>query len=61
MKQILLISANRFCDPYPVYPLGLSYHKTYLLRFYHIGFQTAMDSIYYRFFFVVNTKYLLNI
>ena len=30
MKQILLISANRFCDPYPVYPLGLSYLKTYL-------------------------------
>ncbi|MGN0186554.1 MAG: lipid biosynthesis B12-binding/radical SAM protein [Paludibacteraceae bacterium] len=30
MKRILLLSANRFCDPYPVYPLGVSYLKTYL-------------------------------
>lgn len=29
-KNILLVSANRFCDPYPVYPVGVSYLKTYL-------------------------------
>lgn len=28
--SILLISANRHTSPYPVYPLGLSYLKTYL-------------------------------
>lgn len=31
-KNILLVSANRFCDPYPVYPVGVSYLKTYLTR-----------------------------
>lgn len=30
-KKFLLISANRLADPCPVYPLGLSYLKTYLL------------------------------
>lgn len=29
-KAILLISANRHCDPYPVYPIGLSYLSTYM-------------------------------
>lgn len=29
-KKIILISANRHKDPYPVYPLGLSYLKSYL-------------------------------
>lgn len=28
--KLLLISANRHQDPYPVYPLGVSYLKTYL-------------------------------
>jgi radical SAM superfamily enzyme YgiQ (UPF0313 family) len=28
--EILFVSANRYCDPYPVYPLGVSYLKTYL-------------------------------
>ena len=31
-KTILLVSANRHREPYPVYPLGLSYLKTYLDR-----------------------------
>lgn len=30
VKKIILISANRFCEPYPVYPLGVSYLKTFL-------------------------------
>jgi len=29
-KSILLISANKYCDPYPVYPIGLSYITTYM-------------------------------
>ncbi|HPT09354.1 MAG TPA: lipid biosynthesis B12-binding/radical SAM protein [Bacteroidales bacterium] len=29
-KKLLLISANRYVNPYPVYPLGLSYLTTYL-------------------------------
>jgi len=29
-KKILLISANQYADPYPVYPIGLSYLSTYL-------------------------------
>ena len=28
--DILFVSANRYCDPYPVYPLGVSYLTTYL-------------------------------
>ena len=28
--KMLLISANRLADPYPVYPIGLSYLQTYL-------------------------------
>lgn len=32
MRRILLISANRYKEPYPVYPLGLSYLKGYILR-----------------------------
>lgn len=30
IKNILLISANRLCEPYPVYPLALSYLKAEL-------------------------------
>ena len=29
-KKILLVSANQLAVPYPVYPLGISYLKTYL-------------------------------
>ena len=29
--RLALISANRHCDPYPVYPLGTAYLKSYLL------------------------------
>lgn len=29
-RKLLLISANRLADPYPVYPIGISYLKTYL-------------------------------
>ena len=32
LKTLLLVSANRLKEPYPVYPLGLSYLKTYLER-----------------------------
>lgn len=31
-KRILLISANKLIEPYPVYPLGLSYISTYLKK-----------------------------
>ncbi len=31
-KSILLISANRHCDPYPVYPIGISYLSTYISK-----------------------------
>jgi len=30
MKKLLLVSANQYTVPYPVYPLGLAYIKTYL-------------------------------
>ena len=29
-KKLLFVSANRYANPYPVYPLGLSYLYTYL-------------------------------
>ena len=29
-KKILLVSANRHADPYPVYPLGISYLSSFL-------------------------------
>lgn len=32
MRRILLISANRYKEPYPVYPLGLSYLKGYIIK-----------------------------
>ena len=31
-KKFLLVSANRYTDPYPVYPIGVSYLKTYLSK-----------------------------
>lgn len=31
-KAILLISANKYCDPYPVYPIGVSYLLTYMSK-----------------------------
>jgi len=30
MKKVLFVSANRYTNPYPVYPLGISYLFTYL-------------------------------
>ncbi len=30
MKRVLFISANRYKEPYPVYPIGISYLKAYL-------------------------------
>ncbi len=32
-KRLLLVSANRLSDPYPVYPIGVSYLQTYLGRY----------------------------
>ncbi len=32
MNKVLLISANRHTDPYPVYPIGVSYLKTYIQK-----------------------------
>ena len=29
-RKLVLISANRLADPYPVYPIGISYLRTYL-------------------------------
>ena len=29
-KKLLFVSANRYVNPYPVYPLGISYLFTYL-------------------------------
>ncbi|MBL6950664.1 MAG: cobalamin-dependent protein, partial [Bacteroidales bacterium] len=31
-KKLLLISANRYAVPYPVYPLGISYLESYLQK-----------------------------
>ncbi len=42
MKKIVLISANRFCEPYPVYPIGLSYLKTYLKANLSEDFQVSL-------------------
>ncbi|MEG0891923.1 MAG: lipid biosynthesis B12-binding/radical SAM protein [Bacteroidales bacterium] len=33
MKTILLVSANRLTNPYPVYPIGLSYLRAYLEKY----------------------------
>lgn len=48
-KTLLLVSANRLKDPYPVYPLGLSYLKTYLERtlpgFSILLFDCNLDSL----------------
>lgn len=33
MKTILLVSANRHTEPYPVYPIGLSYLQGYLEKY----------------------------
>jgi len=35
-KKILLISANQLWDPYPIYPIGISYLATYLRK--HLPF-----------------------
>lgn len=32
MPTLLLISANTYANPYPVYPIGMSYLKTYLTK-----------------------------
>lgn len=32
MKSVLLVSANRHIEPYPVYPIGLSYLRGYLAK-----------------------------
>lgn len=40
-KKILLISANRLSNPYPVYPIGLSYIESYL-RDHLPGFEVEM-------------------
>jgi radical SAM superfamily enzyme YgiQ (UPF0313 family) len=32
-KKILLISANQLHDPYPIYPIGISYLTTYLKKY----------------------------
>ena len=32
-KKLLLVSANRLADPYPVYPIGISYLQTYLNKY----------------------------
>ena len=29
-RKLLLISANQYCSPYPIYPIGISYLSTYL-------------------------------
>ncbi|MCD8072641.1 MAG: radical SAM protein [Alistipes sp.] len=47
-KVILLVSANRYREPYPVYPLGVSYLKTYieshLENFETVIFDCNIDS-----------------
>jgi len=48
---ILLISANRLCTPYPIYPIGISYLSTYLktalpdfeIKTFDINFGTISD------------------
>jgi hypothetical protein len=31
-KKLILVSANRYAEPYPVYPLGISYLSSFLSR-----------------------------
>jgi len=31
-RKLILVSANRHTEPYPVYPLGISYLNSYLSR-----------------------------
>ncbi len=41
--RIALISANRHCEPYPVYPLGTAYLKTYLTK--ELGEGVVVDIV----------------
>ncbi len=41
--RIVLISANRHCEPYPVYPLGTAYLKTYLTK--ELGQSIVVDVV----------------
>jgi len=43
-KRLLLVSANRFAVPYPVYPLGISYLLSYLERRL-IGFEIQVFDL----------------
>lgn len=41
--RIALISANRHCEPYPVYPLGTAYLKTYITK--ELGDRVSVDVV----------------
>ena len=51
IKNILLVSANKYTVPYPVYPLGITYLYTYLtkrltdhyIRIFDFNFQSVSD------------------
>lgn len=48
-KTLLLISGNRFADPYPVYPIAISYLESYLAQnlpgFRIVTFDCNLDSV----------------
>ena len=54
-RKLLLVSANRFATPYPVYPIGLSYIHSYLsekipeleIRIFDFNLYTISDFISY--------------
>jgi radical SAM superfamily enzyme YgiQ (UPF0313 family) len=54
-KKMILVSANRHKEPYPVYPLGISYLQSFLasnmpdLKTYLFDFMTGSDDDYIQF------------
>lgn len=62
-KKFLLVSANRFTAPYPVYPLGISYLKAFLnevmpsLKVYTFDFMTGSFDDYIKLLCEINPDY----
>ncbi len=53
-RKLILVSANRHTEPYPVYPLGISYLSSWLarempdLKIYIFDFMTGSQDDYIR-------------
>ncbi len=63
-KKLILVSANRHKEPYPVYPLGISYLKSFLastmpdLETYIFDFMTGSDEEYIQYLTAIRPDYV---